>query len=136
MRLRKLIAAAGIATTVAGFGLVNAGEASAFSVDCSNYNACLYYNSAAYGYGAYYEQQPNIPDYAGLTFRAGNNGSSGAGVAVKNHAAAVDNRWIGNFTIYYNSNYNCSVACQTIGANTRVDLNASVKNNNASGSFG
>ncbi|MFI9789085.1 hypothetical protein ACIHEI_37055 [Kitasatospora sp. NPDC051984] len=135
MRLRKLIAAAGIATTVAGFGLVNAGEASAFTVDCSANNACLYYNSSAYGYGAYYEQVYNTPDYAGLTFRAGHNGSSGAGVAVKNHAAAVDNRYGVSFTVYYNSNYNCSVACQVIPANARVDLNASVKNNNASGSW-
>ncbi|MFJ5921395.1 hypothetical protein ACIQF6_02185 [Kitasatospora sp. NPDC092948] len=135
MRLRKLIAAAGIATTVAGFGLASAGEASAINYDCSSGQVCLYYNSSGSGYNAVFKQTSNISDYANYYFSAGNNGSAGAGVSVKNNAAAVDSWYSGTFTVYYNSGYNCSVACQNIGSLATVDLNSSLKNNNASGKF-
>ncbi|MFJ8439477.1 hypothetical protein [Kitasatospora griseola] len=138
MRLRKLIAAAGIATTVAGFGLASAGDASAFSADCqgNSHAICLYYNSSSYGYGAYFKQTGNISDYSGYTFSSGLNGSAGAGAAVKNGAAAIDSWYGGNFVVYYNSGYNCSFACQTVSGFAPVtDLNGSLKNNNASGSF-
>lgn len=137
MRIRKLLAAAGVAAAVATTGLVTAGDASAINYDCSGntHAVCLYYNSSAYGYGAYFKQTGNISDYAGHYFQAGNNGSAGAGVSVKNNAAAVDSWYSGNFVVYYNSGYNCSFACQTIPAWATVDLNGSLKNNDASGSF-
>ncbi|MFF0292416.1 hypothetical protein ACFYST_02455 [Kitasatospora sp. NPDC004614] len=137
MRLRKLIAAAGVSTAVAGLGLVNAGQASAFGADCAGntHAVCLYYNDSAHGYGAYFMQTGDIPDYTGYTFQAGLNGAAGAGVAVKGHVAAVDNWYGGTFIFYFSNNYNCSVACQAIPPWSRVDLNTSLKNTNASGRF-
>ncbi|MEV6211191.1 hypothetical protein [Kitasatospora sp. NPDC051914] len=135
MVIRKLISAVVVAGAVATAGLATAGEASAFTADCKGGQVCLYYNSSDYGYGAVYIENTSIENYAGLTFKAGKNGSSGAGVAVKNHAAAVDNHWYGTFNVFYNSGWDCSVACQAIPMNTRRDLNSKLKNNNASGEF-
>ncbi|MFG2692725.1 hypothetical protein [Kitasatospora sp. NPDC048407] len=137
MRLRKLIAAAGVATTVAGLGLVNAGQASAFSADCAGntHAVCLYYNDSAHGYGAYFMQTGDLPGYTGYTFRSGLNGTAGAGVAVKDHTSAVDSWYGGNFTFYYGGGYNCSIACQVIPPWSRVDLYTSLKNSNGSGQF-
>ncbi|WP_230396292.1 hypothetical protein [Streptomyces blattellae] len=134
MRIRKLIAATAVAGGALTAGLVTASPASAaINYDCATGEVCLYYNSSSYGYGAVYVQYDRIPNYQGYFFSQGRNGSSGAGVEVKNHAAAVDS-WIGStFRVYYNSNYNCSVACQDIPAYATRDLNSSVKNNNASG---
>jgi hypothetical protein len=137
MRIRKLIAATAVAGGALSAGFVTAAPASAaaeaIEYDCATGEVCLYYNSDAYNYGAVYVQYDKIPDYAGRYFSAGRNGSAGAGVAVKNHAAAVDS-WIGStFRVYYNSNYSCSVACQDIPAYYTRDLNSQLKNNNASG---
>ncbi|MEV7179382.1 hypothetical protein [Kitasatospora sp. NPDC093679] len=135
MAIRKFISAALVAGTVVTAGLASAGSASAFTADCHGGQVCLYYNSSAHGYGAVYVQNTTVDNYAGLTFKAGKNGSSGAGVAVKNNAAAVDNHWYGTFNVYYNSGLDCSVACQAIPMDTRRDLNSQLKNNNASGEF-
>ncbi|MDH6120700.1 hypothetical protein [Kitasatospora sp. GAS204B] len=141
MRIRKLLAAAALAGTVATGALATAGTASASTIqyDCNSSQAmvCLYYNSSNYGYGAYFEQTGNISDYGTNTkFVAGHNGSSGAGTLVKNHAAAVDSWYSGTFTVYYNSGYeNCSYACQPIPAWQTVDLNTTLKNNDAAGFF-
>ncbi|GAA5021165.1 hypothetical protein [Kitasatospora paranensis] len=137
MRIRKLISAVAVAGAVATAGLATAGNASAFTADCHGGQVCLYYNSSAYGYGAVYIQNTSIDNYAdgNLKFSSGHNGSAGSGVAVKNNAAAVDNHWYGTFNVYYNSNMDCSVACQPIPMNTRRDLNSALKNNNASGEF-
>ncbi|WP_234443562.1 hypothetical protein [Streptomyces sp. NRRL B-24484] len=133
MAIRKFISAALVAGTVVTAGLASAGSASALTADCQGGQVCLYYNSSAHGYGAVYIETTSIENYAGLTFKAGKNGSAGAGVAVKNNAAAVDNHWYGTFNVFYNSGWDCSVACQPIPMNTHRDLNAQLKNNNASG---
>ncbi|MGK4580521.1 hypothetical protein [Kitasatospora sp. HPMI-4] len=137
MRIRKLLAAATVAGTVATTALATAGSASAFTRDCWDGQVCLYYNSSSYGYGAVFVQTESIGNYGSpdVKFSGGNNGSSGAGVSVKNHAAAVDNRWGGSFIVYYNSGNDCSVACQTIPMHSLVDLNGDLKNNNAAGEF-
>ncbi|MFJ1704051.1 hypothetical protein [Kitasatospora sp. NPDC088346] len=134
MLVKKLLAAGAVAGSLLAAGLATAAPASAApAYDCTSGQVCLYYNSAAYGYGAVYVQTGPVSDYAGKTFQAGRNGGSGAGVAVKNHAASVDS-WVNStFTVYYNSGYDCSVACQSFGSFATGDLNASVKNNNASG---
>ncbi|MFD9130520.1 hypothetical protein [Kitasatospora sp. NPDC059571] len=139
MRIRKLLAAAAVAGTVATAGLATAGSASAAvpNYDCSGtHEVCVYYNSSGAGYGAYFRQTGNISDYAGHYFSAGRNGSSGAGVSVKNNAASVDSWYDGTFTVYYNSGTkNCSYACQNIPAWSTTDLNGALKNNNAAGFF-
>ncbi|MFJ5921398.1 hypothetical protein ACIQF6_02200 [Kitasatospora sp. NPDC092948] len=135
MRLRKLIAAAGVAGTVAGLGLVPAGEASAVTADCSGSQfVCLYYQVPAGGYGATFKQTFSIPDYAPYVF-TGPSGSAGVGVSVRNHVGAVDSWYSGTFTIYYNTGYICAVACQSVPAMATVDLNSALKNNNASGAL-
>ncbi|MFJ5921399.1 hypothetical protein ACIQF6_02205 [Kitasatospora sp. NPDC092948] len=136
MRLRKLVAAAAVATTVAGLGLASAGEASAITADCyGSHMVCLYYNSSGNGYNAVFMQTGNISDYANSYFQSSRNGGTGSGTSVKNNAAAVDSWYSGTFIVYYNSGYNCAVACQNIPAWSTVDLNSALKNNNASGLF-
>ncbi|WP_239081094.1 hypothetical protein [Streptomyces coelicoflavus] len=137
MRIRKLIAATAVAGGVLTAGPLTAAPASAapasIDYDCATGEVCLYYNSEAYGYGAVYVQYDKVPNYQYRYFSSGRNGGSGAGVEVKNHAAAVDS-WISStFRVYYNSNYNCNVACQDIPGYYTLDLNSRLKNNNASG---
>ncbi|MEU0423747.1 hypothetical protein ABZ235_09000 [Streptomyces canus] len=134
MRIRKLIAATAVAGGALSAGLATAAPASAaINYDCATGEVCLYFNSSSYGYGAVYVQYDKVPDYQGRYFSSGRNGSAGAGVEVKNHAAAVDSWISSNFRVYYNSGYSCSVACQTIPSYATVNLNSSLKNNNASG---
>jgi hypothetical protein len=77
MRIRKLIAATAVAGGALSAGFATAAPASAapaaINYDCTVGEVCLYYNSAAYGYGAVYVQYQPIPDYAGRYFSAGNN---------------------------------------------------------------
>jgi hypothetical protein len=134
MRIRKLIAATAVAGGALTAGLATASPAAAaINYDCATGEVCLYYNSDSYGYGAVYVQYDKIADYQGRYFSSGRNGSSGAGVEVKNHSAAVDSWISATFRVYYNKNYNCEVACQDIPGYYTRDLNSSLKNNNASG---
>lgn len=135
----KIAAIASLVVGVVSVTILSAGPASAAGVyDCSAaHSVCLYYNSGAYGYGAYFKQTTDLPTYAGKTFKAGNNGSSGAGVEVKNHGAALDSWYNGYFVLYLNSNYDCSKACQIFAPlATFADFSASLHNDNASGAFG
>ncbi|MGW6761798.1 hypothetical protein ACWF8M_29795 [Streptomyces sp. NPDC055008] len=138
MHIRRSMTALALTGAAAGalaFGASPASAAaSAITYDCtSTGQVCIYYNSSSYGYGAVFRQTSDVPNYAGRYFSAGRNGSAGAGVEVKNHAAAVDSWVASNFTVYFNSNYDCSVACQTVSAYNTVNLNANIKNNTASG---
>ncbi|WP_035849584.1 hypothetical protein [Kitasatospora azatica] len=138
MLVKKLAVTAAVAGALLTAGLATATSASAINYDCSSGTVCLYYNSSSHGYGAVFQQYVDIANYSSpynFTFSAGNNGSAGAGVSVKNNAAAVDSWYSGNFVVYYNSNYSCSFACQTIPSMATVDLSATMKNNNASGAF-
>lgn len=136
MRVRKVLAAGFVALS-AVVGTAGTASADPAFGDCLFDQVCLHYNSSSYGYGAYYAQGGNIADYSGRSFKSGVNGSAGAGVSVKNNAAAVDNRGTPrNFYLYYNSNYDCSVACVTVSPGHVINLSATMKNNNASGKLG
>lgn len=140
MRITRAAAVGVAAAGLVGMGLAAAPVASAAPAaaparDCSSGFACLYYNSSSNGYGAVFATAANISDYNIWYFSAGKNGSSGAGVVVKNNAAYVDNRSDQTYRVYYNSGYSCAVACQDIPAEGGANLNASLKNNNASGKF-
>lgn len=93
---------------------------------------CLYYNS--YEAGARFND-PYTDNYAGWTFKAWTSGtaggSNGAGVAVKNNAASVQN-WDTVLTgyVYYNSNQ--QGLKQGFSAFTAGNLVSGLKNNNAS----
>ncbi|WP_411111474.1 peptidase inhibitor family I36 protein [Streptomyces sp. c-19] len=133
MNIKRLVTTSAVALAVAGSTLTFAAPANAV-IGCEDFHACLYYNSDYQG--AMYKQEVDTPDYAGRYFSASLAGSNGAGVVVKNNAASVDN-WdrLSRIRIYYNSNYNGSYAYQTIAANGKANLNATMKNNNASGKF-
>lgn len=150
MRINRTAAVAVAAIGLVGTGLAMAPVASAAPSkpaaaakpavvppghDCTAGWVCLYYNSSAYGWGP-----SSPPPRRSRTTRTGSStrartAAAGAGLSVKNHAAAVDSWGNSTFRIYYNRNYNCSVACQDIPAQGSADLNSSLKNNNASGKF-
>ncbi|WP_330244696.1 peptidase inhibitor family I36 protein [Streptomyces sp. NBC_00562] len=136
MRVRKVLAA-GFVALAAVVGTAGTASAAPVGDDCLFDEVCLYFNSSSYGYGAYFAQSGSIPDYSGRYFKAGDNGSSGAGVSMKNNAGAVDNRGTPrNFYLYYNSNYDCSVACVTVSPGGLINLSEPMKNDNASGKLG
>ncbi|MFC7218658.1 hypothetical protein ACFQLX_10835 [Streptomyces polyrhachis] len=136
MHIRKLIAATAVMAGAVAGTLATASPASAAALryDCrNNGEACLYYNSSTYGFGAYFKQTWDVSSYAGFYFKSGAKGGAGAGVEVKNNAAAVDNNTPARFRVYYNSNWSCSFACQTFNEYSWGNLNPTMKNNNASG---
>lgn len=60
--------------------------------------------------------------------------AAGQNLCIKNNAASAWNRTTSPVTVYFNTNYGGS--SQVIAANTKVDLNATLKNNNASHRIG
>jgi len=101
---------------------------------CDSGEVCFYYNSNQQGsvsdftdsVGSYGNSQPSCYDFKG----SGN----GKGKCLKNEAASVTNRTGKPVTVYYNSNY--QGASQTIPAGASVNLNSTLKNQNASHRIG
>ncbi len=132
-RLRKagLAALATAAVLLAG-GIAVAGPASAASRDgaCNSGEFCYYYNSNEAGSVSdftdslddYGTTQPSCYEFKG----AGN----GKGQCVKNQAASVWNRSGKTVRVYFNSNF--AGAHQDFAPGTKGNLNATLKNNNAS----
>ena len=112
------------------FGAATASAATARNGSCEDGEFCLYYNSDQAGsvsdfntsISDYGDEQPSCYEFKG----AGN----GKGLCVKNEAASVWNRTDNKVTVYFNSGY--AGPSQTIAANTKVNLNATLKNENAS----
>lgn len=131
MRFRRVAVAGAVALAGFGTALATAGTANA-AESCTSGYACLHYNSDYQG--AFYRQYFNIPNYAGYYFSASSAGSAGAGQAVKNNTASVDNWDFNNgIRMYFNSNY--AGVSQGIPAGGAANLNTSLKNDNASGKF-
>ena len=112
------------------FGAATASAATARNGVCDAGEFCLYYNSDHQG--SLSDFTTSIPDYGDTQpgcyeFKSAGNGQ---GLCVKNEAAAAWNRTSGPVTVYYNSEYGGSK--QTIAAGGKVNLNASLKNENAS----
>jgi hypothetical protein len=112
--------------------IVLAGPAAAAGRDgtCNSGEFCYYFNSGEAGsvsdftdslddYGA---TQPSCYEFKG----AGN----GKGVCVKNNAASVWNRTARTVRVYFNSNF--AGAHQDFASGAKGNLNATLKNNNAS----
>lgn len=101
---------------------------------CESGEFCYYYNSGIAGsvsdftgsLGNYGATQPDCYEFKGA--------GAGQGRCIKNDAASVWNRTSVPVTVYYNSYY--GGASQTIPAGAQVNLNATLKNNNASHQFG
>ncbi|MFI5932006.1 peptidase inhibitor family I36 protein [Actinoplanes sp. NPDC051494] len=101
---------------------------------CDSGEFCLYYNSDQGGSVSdftgsvedYGDTQPSCYEFKG----AGN----GKGDCVKNDAASFWNRTSGAVTVYFNSGY--AGAAQGIASGAKGNLNATLKNENASHKFG
>jgi hypothetical protein len=112
------------------FGAATASAATARNGVCEAGEFCLYYNSNHQG--SLSDFATSVPDYGDdqpscYEFKSA---GAGKGLCVKNEAAAVWNRTSGPVTVYYNSGYAGSK--QTVAAGGKVNLNASLKNENAS----
>ncbi|MEU3454927.1 peptidase inhibitor family I36 protein [Micromonospora sp. NPDC006766] len=132
MNVRKNLAVAGAALAMTAFMLSVASPASAASRDgvCDSGEFCYYYNSDNAGsvsdftasLGDYGTTQPTCYEFKG----AGN----GKGICVKNNAASVWNRTSKTVRVYYNSDF--AGAYQDFAAGAKGNLNATLKNYNAS----
>lgn len=131
----RAIGAAGASVLAVAVGIgVAATPAQAGARDgiCDSGEFCYYYNSNHAGsisdhtgsVGDYGTTQPTCYEFKG----AGN----GQGLCIKNNAASVWNRTSSTVRVYYNSNYNGSYAYQDFAAGAKTNLNATLKNNNAS----
>jgi len=130
--LTKVLTLATAAVAVAAPILVLAGPASAAARDgvCDTGEFCYYYNSNEVGsisdfttsISDYGTTEPSCYDFKGA--------GAGQGVCVKNNAASVWNRTSKTVRVFFNSDY--GGAYQDIAAGTKANLNATLKNNNAS----
>ncbi|MFC7490410.1 MULTISPECIES: peptidase inhibitor family I36 protein [unclassified Knoellia] len=134
----KRIAYAGLVGSLLSAAVLTAtatsAQAAARDGVCQTGEFCLYYNSGQLGsvsdfagsiddYGA---SQPECYDFKGA--------GAGQGLCVKNAAASVWNRTSGNVTVFFNSGY--GGASQSVGSGVKANLNATLKNQNASHRFG
>lgn len=136
--LRKGAAAAIMSTVALGGAATalapSANAATARNGVCETGEFCYYYNSNFAGsvsdftasLGNYGATQPSCYEFKGT--------GAGQGTCIKNNAASVWNRSSVPVTVYYNSNY--GGPSQVIPAGAKVNLNATLKNNNASHLFG
>ncbi|ROO84872.1 peptidase M23-like protein [Actinocorallia herbida] len=101
---------------------------------CEDGEFCYYYNSGNAGsisdftssLGNYGTTQPDCYEFKGA--------GAGQGLCIKNEAASVWNRSDETVVVYFNSNYQGS--SQSFGPGAKTNLNATLKNNNASHQFG
>jgi murein DD-endopeptidase MepM/ murein hydrolase activator NlpD len=134
--MKKLAYAAVAGAVLSTTFLIAAPSAQAAARDgiCQSGEFCLYYNSDHAGsvsdfttsisdYGA---TQPECYEFKGA--------GAGQGQCVKNNAASVWNRTSGSVTVFYNSGY--SGDSQTFASGAKVNLNATLKNDNAGHRFG
>jgi murein DD-endopeptidase MepM/ murein hydrolase activator NlpD len=135
MNIRKNLAVAGAALAMTTSLLSLAAPASAASRDgvCDSGEFCYYYNSNNAGsisdftgsvedYGT---EQPSCYDFKGA--------GDGKGKCIKNEAASVWNRSTKTVRVHFNSNFDG--AYQDFAAGAKGNLNATLKNNNASHQF-
>ncbi|WP_405102226.1 peptidase inhibitor family I36 protein [Micromonospora sp. NBC_01412] len=132
MNIRKSLAIFGAALAMTTSILAVASPASAAARDgsCDSGEFCYYYNSNQAGsisdftdsLGDYGTTQPSCYEFKGA--------GSGQGVCVKNNAASVWNRTGKTVRVYFNSNF--AGASQDFASGASGNLNATLKNNNAS----
>ncbi|GID95566.1 peptidase inhibitor family I36 protein [Amorphoplanes digitatis] len=132
MNIRKSLAVAGAALAVATSILSVSSPASAAARDgaCDSGEFCYYFNSNQAGSVSdftesqddYGTTQPSCYEFKGA--------GEGQGVCVKNNAASVWNRTGRTVRVYFNSNF--AGAGQDFASGAKGNLNATLKNNNAS----
>ena len=133
LRRRTALALVPVATLgVVMAGVIAPSQAHAAGRDgvCNDGEFCYSYNSGFTG---------SISDFTGSLADYGatqpscyefKSAGTGQGLCVKNNAASAWNRSTKPVVVYYNSNY--GGASQTIQPGAKVDLNSTLKNNNAS----
>jgi hypothetical protein len=132
VNFRTSLAVVGAALAMTTFLLSSGSPASAASRDgvCDSGEFCYYFNSDEAG--SVSDFTDSLDDY-GTTqpscyeFRGAGNGK---GVCVKNNAASVWNRTSQTVRVYFNSNF--AGASQDFAPGAKGNLNATLKNNNAS----
>jgi surface antigen len=134
--LRKALTVAGSALAITAPFLATASPASAAARDgvCDSGEFCYYYNSNEAGsisdfttsIDDYGTTEPSCYDFKGA--------GAGKGVCVKNNAASVWNRTSKTVVVYFNGYY--GGASQSFAAGAKGNLNATLKNNNASHAIG
>lgn len=138
MRLVKRLAALGTLALMVGagmgFGAATAQAATPRNGVCEDGEFCYYYNSDQQGsvsdftvsVGDYGTTQPSCYDFKGP--------GAGQGLCIKNDAASVWNRTTQTATVFFNSGY--GGAAQSFAPGAKQNLNATLKNNNASHRIG
>ncbi|MFD7734405.1 CHAP domain-containing protein [Kitasatospora phosalacinea] len=134
--IRNALTVAGTALALA-VPLIATTSAPAFAASrdgvCDSGEFCYYYNS---------DEAGSISDFTGSISDLGatqptcyefKGAGSGQGVCVKNNAASVWNRTGKTVRVYYNSGY--AGASQDFAPGAKGNLNATLKNNNASHQF-
>lgn len=122
------VAVSGMAAVILAAGVVAPASAANRDGVLNRGEVAMYYNSAAYGYGSFSDYN-NSANFGSDRFLSP---GSGRGQLVKNNAAAAWNNSSLDAIVYYNSNWDCSIACQYISSGKRVDLSPALKNENAS----
>jgi Peptidase inhibitor family I36/Peptidase family M23 len=137
--VRKKLARIGLVAAVLAGGLsaglaAPASAATARDGSCEAGEFCLYYNSNHAG--SVSDFTGSITDYGATlpTCYVFKGAGAGQGQCVKNNTASVWNRTSGTVTVFYNSGH--TGASQAIAAGGKVNLNATLKNENASHRFG
>jgi len=133
--LRRIITAAATVLTLGVAMLAVATPASAAERDgvCESGEFCYYYNSDNAGaisdftgsLGDYGTTEPTCYDFKGT--------AAGHGICVKNNAASVWNRSGKTVRVYFNTGF--AGASQDFAPGAKANLNATLKNNNASHQF-
>lgn len=131
MRVKRVLVVLAALIAASTGSIVVAPAATAATVNgCPEVYLCFYFNSDFEGARADYLRSDGNLDNE--TFNKRGTDGNGQGRVVKNNAASVVNNWSYYATVYYNSGCNGSVASQTFGAYRKGNLNATMKNENAS----
>jgi surface antigen len=131
----RVLSALGVSVLSATLGVLAVtapAQAAARDGICDTGEFCYYYNSGQAGsvsdhtgsLADYGTTQPDCYEFKGA--------GAGQGLCIKNNAASVWNRTSITVRVYYNSDYDASYAHQDLTPGAKADLNATLKNNNAS----
>lgn len=132
VRVLSALGASVLSATLGVLAVTAPAQAAARDGICDSGEFCYYFNSDQAGsvsdhtgsladYGA---TQPDCYEFKGA--------GAGQGLCVKNNAASVWNRTSTTVRVYYNSGYDASYARQDLAPGAKTNLNATLKNNNAS----
>ncbi|MEU9509979.1 CHAP domain-containing protein [Micromonospora sp. NPDC048170] len=132
VRVLGAIGASVLGATLGVLAVTAPAQAAARDGNCDAGEFCYYYNSNHAGsisdhsgsLANYGSTQPDCYEFKGA--------GDGQGLCVKNNAAAAWNRTSGTVRVYYNSGYDGSYAYQDFAPGAKTNLNATLKNNNAS----